>query len=288
MHELDAHAFGAVIFESSGLIVAESDGQIVGFAHAGFGPELPIDPGRPFEVDRGLGTLAMLVLDPRFDDPALASQLIAAGEDYLRARGARVLYAGGLYPLNPFYWGIYGGSEGSGVLSGHETFCKAVVERGYEPAAKTVLLEADLTASEPRDPRAAIIRRQTQLSYVDDALPDNWWQSIALSDFQLMQARLLLKPGLAEIARAVAWDMSWFGRSDHRTRIGLIHLDVAPEHRRKGYGRFLVNEILRRARENMIARAAVQTSATNEPALALYTSLGFQTVGEATLYRLPT
>ena len=61
--------------------------------------------------------------------------------------------------------------------------------------------------------------------------------------------------------------MGWFSREDERTRIGLINLEVAPEHRRKGFGRFLVSEILRRARDNMIAAVAVATSAANQPAL---------------------
>ena len=46
---------------------------------------------------------------------------------------------------------------------------------------------------EPRDPRAALIRRQTQIEFLDDALPAHWWQNLALGDFQLMTARLLFK-----------------------------------------------------------------------------------------------
>ena len=63
-----------------------------------------------------------------------------------------MLYAGGLFPLNPFYWGVYGGSEGTGILSGHQAFHRAAVTRGYVPASTTVLLEADLGQPEPRDP----------------------------------------------------------------------------------------------------------------------------------------
>jgi ribosomal protein S18 acetylase RimI-like enzyme len=172
-------------------------------------------------------------------------------------------------------------------LSRHETFHRALAGRGYEPAATTVLLEADLTTNETRDPRAVLIRRQTQVEFLDDALPVHWWQNLALGEFQLMRARLLLKPDGAEIGQALAWDMSWFGRVDGRPRIGLIDVQVAPKHRRKGFGRYLVSDILRRARENMVTRVAVQTASTNQPALALYASLGFQPIEEATFYRLP-
>jgi ribosomal protein S18 acetylase RimI-like enzyme len=286
VHELDTHALGAVHFDSAGLIVAERDGRIVGFAHAGFGPDLPVESTRPFELCHDLGTIAMLVVEPGLDDWGLVNGLIDAAERYLRSRGAKVVYAGGLFPLNPFYWGLYGGSEGSGVLSGHEPFNTVLLERGYEPVSTTVLLEADLSVHEARDPRTPLIRRATQIEFLDDALPTDWWQNVALGDFQLMSARLLSKNDGTQVAHAQAWDMGWFGREDGRALIGLINVEVPPAQRRKGYGRFLVSEIFRRARENLISSVAVATSAANQPALALYASLGFQPVDQSTLYRL--
>jgi ribosomal protein S18 acetylase RimI-like enzyme len=284
---LDAHAWGTVNFEHPGLIVAERDGRIVGFVHAGFGPALPVDAERPLELSREMGTLAMLVVEDGLDVAVVAAELIRAAEDYLRTRGAKVLYAGGMFPLNPFYWGVYGGSEGAGVLSGHEPFRSVLIELGYEPVSTTVLLQADLNIAEARDPRAALIRRQTQIEFQDDVLAKNWWQNLALGEFQFMRARLLSRSSGEQIACAETWDMGWFARSDGRTRIGLVNLEVAAEHRRKGHGRYLIAEIFRRARENLIDLVEVQTLSTNEPALSLYASLGFRPVDEATLFRLP-
>jgi hypothetical protein len=140
VHELDAHAFGRATFESAGLIVAEKDGQVVGFVHAGFGPDFPVDPARPLELSREMGTLSMLLVDPSLDDRELVLGLISEAEIYLRKRGAKVVYAGGVFPLNPFYWGIYGGSEGCGVLSGHQPFHRVLTEKGCEHAGTTILL----------------------------------------------------------------------------------------------------------------------------------------------------
>jgi ribosomal protein S18 acetylase RimI-like enzyme len=286
VHELDSHALGSVLFDAAGLIVAETDGRIVGFVHAGFGPDLPIESTRPLDLCHEIGTISMLCVEQRLDDPALLDGLIGAAEQYLRSRGAKVLYAGGEFPLNPFYWGIYGGSEGTGVLAGHNAFHRVLKPRGYEPISTTVLLEADLAVPEPRDPRAALIRRQTQIEVLEDAMPDHWWQNLALGEFELMTAKLVMKDDGTPVARAQMWDMGWFGREDKRTRIGLINLEVPPQRRRKGYARFLVSEIFRRARDNMIAAVAVATSSANQPALALYASLGFRPVDESTLYRL--
>jgi len=287
VHELDAHALGRVNFDAAGLIVAEVDGRIAGFVHAGFGPDVPIELSKPLELNQELGTIAMLVVEPELEDRELVSGLIREAESYLRARGAKVVYAGDMFPLNPFYWGIYGGSEGCGVLSGHQPFHRVLIERGYQPAGTTVLLEADLSVPEPRDPRGVLIRRQTQVEFEDDALPQHWWQCLALGEFPLMNARLVARSDGTLLARAQAWDMSWFGRGDSHSRIGLIGLEVSAEQRRKGYGRFLVTEIFRRARENNVSTVAAGTAATNGPALALYASLGFHQVEQATCFRMP-
>lgn len=285
VHELDAQAFGTVPFEAPGLIVAERDGQIAGFAHAGFGPDWPVSPARPFRLSHEVGTTAMLVVEPGPGEDDLARGLIDAAEAYLRSRGAQVLYAGALYPLNPFYWGIHGGSEGSGILSGHQVFHRAATARGYVPAASTILLEADLAQPEPRDPRTPLVRRQTQAEFFEDALPPHWWQNLAIGDFPLTDAQLLSKSDGSVVARASVWEMRLFGREDGRVRSGLLDLQVPPEHRRKGYARFLVGEILRRARANLVHCVEAQTSAENQPALALYNAMGFVPIEQATLYR---
>ena len=198
-----------------------------------------------------------------------------------------MVYAGGQYPLNPFYWGVYGGSEWSGILDSHVAFLRAVGRAGYKPVSTSVLLEADLSRPEPRDPRGFLLRRQTRVEVVEDALPATWWHALAVGDFRPTSYRLVSKDTDFEFARASTWDMTWFGRRDGRARIGLIDMEVHVDHRRKGYGRHLVNEILRLARAQATAAVDVQTRSTNLPALALYQSLGFEPVETSTLFRLP-
>ncbi len=287
VHELDLHAFGTVHFDRAGLIVAERDDRLVGFVHAGFGPDLPVESTVPFRLDSSLGTIAMLAIDDDADDPALPGTLVLQAERYLRSRGAQVLYGGGQFPLNPYYWGIYGGSEGSGVPSRHTDFHRHLVALGYQPAGLTVSLEYGLDRAEPRDPRGVLIRRQTELQFEEDAMPVNWWQNQALSQFRLTRFRLLARSDSAELARADIWDMSWFGRSDGRARVGICSLLVSADHRRQGYGEYLVSEILRWAREHGLSMVEVQTAEENRPALALYQSLGFLVTDHSTVYRLP-
>jgi GNAT superfamily N-acetyltransferase len=286
VHEFDTQVLGGPCFEAAGLVVAERDGRPVGFAHAGCGPESP-EGGRPLELSWAMGTVAMLVVEPGPADPGLERGLLEEAERYLRSRGASVVYAGGLFPLNPYYWGVYGGSEWAGVLGSHHAFLRALGARGYQPVSTAVLLEADLSEPEARDPRAVLIRRQTQLEVNEDPLPRTWWHNLALGEFHPTDYRLVDRSGQAELARATTWDMSWQGRVDGRSRVALIDVEVHPDHRRKGFGRFLVNEILRQARAQDTAVAAVQTGSTNDAALGLYQSVGFQPVETATLFRLP-
>jgi ribosomal protein S18 acetylase RimI-like enzyme len=286
VHEFDTLVVGKLGFEHAGLIVAERDRQVLGFVHAGFGPEGPLGPSN--RLDFSLGAVAMMVLEPGLDDVELEIGLFVAAERYLRQRGATVLYAGGQSPVNPFYWGIYGGSEFSGVLGAHASFRRAAERAGYQASATTVLLEADLSRSEPRDARAPVLRRQVRLDVLEDALPAGWWQALAIGLFRPTQLALVDRCDERVIARATTWDIaSGFGVGDGRPRIGLIDVEVDPDSRRKGFGRLLVSEVFRYAREQFAEVVAVQTAETNVAALGLYRSLGFEPVDTAVLYRLP-
>jgi ribosomal-protein-alanine N-acetyltransferase len=81
--------------------------------------------------------------------------------------------------------------------------------------------------------------------------------------------------------------MAWYGRQSGRSMLGLIDMEVNPLFRRKGYGRHLVQEILRFARSHSAHSVAVQTRATNLAAIALYQAAGFDPMTTTTLYRKP-
>ena len=59
----------------------------------------------------------------------------------------------------------------------------------------------------------------------------------------------------------------------------IITLGIAPEIRRQGAARILLEDLFRRARARCIARLTLEVADDNEAALALYASLGFQQIG---------
>lgn len=286
VHEFDALVIAKPEFDPEGLIVAERAGGPVAYAHAGFGPVAPEGPSQ--RLDYELGTIAMLVIAPGQADDELERGLVLAAERYLRRRGAKVIYAGGRYPVNPFYWGLYGGSEFSGILSAHVAFHRAVTMMGYESVSRSLLLEAHLANAEPRDPRLALLRRQVRFEIVEDVLPAGWWESQAIGLFRPTRFRLLDRGSSGEIAHAKTWDIACgSGVGDGRPRTGLIDVEVTPAFRRKGFGRLLLTEVFRYARQQMTDILSVQTTETNQAARGLYAALGFEPVEVATLFRLP-
>ena len=285
-HEFDAWVIGRLDFRREGLIVAEDEsGKVVGFAHAGFGPADPDGPDH--SLDRQLGTIAMIAVAPSAGDD-LAASLLKAAEGYLHDHGAEVFYAGARTPLDPFYRGIYGGSEYAGILDDHAAFRRAAQANGYEAVAETVLLDLDLADGESRDPKAVLVRRQARVDVEDDAMPSGWWEALGLGPVEITRYRLLSKLDNRELARASTWDMAAFGRDDGRARAGLFDVSVPADLRRRGFGRHLVAEILRHLRVQQWGEiVSVQADRTNTSALALYQSLGFVPAGTSTLFRKP-
>lgn len=285
-HELDALVFARIVFDRHGLIVAEREGILVGFVHAGFGP---VDAEGPsHRLDTRLGTIAMLVVAPGVDDPDLEQDLIRAAEDYLRGRGAQVIYAGGQHPLNPFYWGLYGGSEFGGILGGHAAFHRAVGQAGYQPISRIAILERNLEHPEPPDPRLAIWKTQSRVEFHEDVLPAGWWESLAIGMFRPTRVQVLDRQDGTVLAQATTWEIAGaVDVGDGHSRTAVVSVEVHPSHRRRGLGRFLLAELGHEARRQYADILSVQTPETNTAAMGLYTVSGFARVESSTLYRKP-
>ena len=266
-------------FDREGLIVAVDDERPVGFIHAGFGPT-----DDEMDLSTELGVICLLLVRPDVDQDAIAAELLARGEAYLRARGANLLYAGGIRPLVPFYWGLYGGSEMPGVLDSDAWMQTLYQSHGYRPIDRVTIFHRDLAGFRPTvDRRQMQIRRSNRLEVVLDPPARTWWE--ACTQGVMNRVRYELRQGDATVASALFWDLQPLATAWGVNAQGLIHIEVAPDKHKQGIATYLLSEALRELHQQGVTLIEAQTMEHNPSALALYNRLGFTAIDHGSVLR---
>ena len=278
---LEHAVFSKMHFDRKGLIVATRDEVPVGFVHAGFGPD---ESGAA--IDTSLGTTLMLMLRAGHEDPALADDLLAASEEYLRDQGASVIYAGGIKPLNSFYLGLYGGSEIPGVLQSNTLLCEACLRQGYRETAQVSILQCDLVQFRPPVSRKVRqLRRPTTVHETFDPAAANWWEACVWGCQVRDHFQLIEKSSQQVLATTSFWDVQPLSASWGVCTAGMCDLYVDPEWRRRGCATYLLGEAFRLLKRRGVGTVEAQTMSTNEAALAFYGQLGFVEVDRGVVFR---
>jgi GNAT superfamily N-acetyltransferase len=278
---LERMVFAKPYFDEAGLIIATEDDQPIGFGHAGFGPT---DDESALNYE--FGASIMVVVAPHQDEAAIGAELIARCEAYLRGRGAKVLYGGGIKPLNSFYVGIYGGSELPGILDTdpqHQEFFRTA---GYREIDRTVVLHRELASYRPVfDRQQILLRRRTEVQAAFDPPSRSWWDSCTFDSISRVTYTLTLRDERLPVAEATLIDMASFSQSWGVRAAGLVDVEVPTTHRRQGMAACLLCEVLRQAADQGVALVEVQTMQHNSAALALYKKLGFHQADSGVVFR---
>jgi GNAT superfamily N-acetyltransferase len=278
---LEQFVLGKLYFDREGLILACEDGRPIGFAHAGFGPN-----EREDRVTFELGVTCLLMVRPDCPQDEVAAGLLKRCEAYLRRRGAKVLYGGGIRPLNGFYLGLYGGCELPGVLESDELACRLFCSHAYREVDRTSILHRDVVGY-----RAAVSRGQRQLrrSTVVEVTVDppsrTWWEACTSGDFDMTRFQLIPRGGGPPLARAMLRNLEPTGACGPARLAGLTELEVDSTHRRQGLATLLVNEIFQQCARQGVDTLEVQTMQHNQAALTLYAKLGFRQVEQGIVFR---
>ncbi len=260
-------------FDPEGLIVAEEEetGRVLGFVHAGFGPN-----AERTGLDHTQGAICMLIVRPEEDKAQTAAELLARGEEYLRSSGAKDIYAGGVGAICPFYVGLYGGSELPGVPDSQPASQEFFRKHGYDEADRVLVYQCEPAAFRPVVDRSQMqIRRSTTVEVVEDATSKNWWEACTLGCFQQIGVELKPRDGGGPIASAKFWCMDPFSQSWGVHALGLVDVEVAEDQRQSGMATYLLGESIRQLNERgftLIEGHAVQS---NAGAIALIEKLGF-------------
>lgn len=278
---LEQLVFAKLYFDYDGLLLACDDGHPVGFAHAGFGPNAEQN-----WIATETGVICVLMVRPDCAEAEVSGGLLDRCEEYLRGRGARVLYGGSLSPLSPFYLGLYGNSELPGVLDADTTARNTFAARGYQESERTALLRRELSGFEPLVSRQQMqIRRQVVVEVSVDVPTRTWWEASALGEFDLTRFDLLPRSGGSPIASALFRSMEPSGTGSVGRGMGLIELVVEEAHRRRGVAVFLLSEAFRQFMRQGILQVDMLVRQSNSAALELFRKLGFQQVNHGGLWR---
>ncbi len=265
-------------FDRTGLIVAEEGGQPVGFAHAGFGPT---HDGSA--LSSNVGVMCMVVVAPTHRRRGIGRELMQRCEDYLRNKGAKEIYAGGIAPYVPFYWGFYGGSEPAGVMASDaamQTLCKA---SGYELIRAYVLLSCraqDFKSTVNR--QQMTLKRSTQLDVQPDPSYTTWWQACTLGDFQSTRAALTTKDSAhsrdsGQVLATSLWcTMDPASHREGGRSIGVLDVQVQGERRRQGIASYFLSEVMKQWFAQDFGVIETQVPDDNAAMLKLLSKLGFQ------------
>jgi ribosomal protein S18 acetylase RimI-like enzyme len=271
---LERCIFSKPYFDPAGFIVAVDGGVPVGFVHAGFGPtdeEIRIDPTR--------GIICAIAVRASHRRTGLGAELLRAAEAYLADRGTKTIQAGARWPRCPFYFGLYGGSNMPGFLDSDVAAGPFLLHQGYRAGETTAVLQRRLDQPVPAaDNRFVALRRRFDTRLLPQMAMGSWWQECVYGLLEPVEFRLEDKLSGMPAARALLWEMEGYSWRWGCPSVGVLDIQVRSDLRRQGVAKFLLTQILRRLQEEYFGIVEAHAPESNPTALALFQSLGFQTV----------
>jgi len=277
---LEALVLAKPYFDREGLIVAVEDGRPVGFVVAGFGPTEDEQ-----NLSHRFGVISLVMVREDCKRRGIGRALLEHGEKYLHEHGAQVIYGGGIYPLNPFFRGLYGGSELPGVLDSAPYSRRLFESCSYRPIDHCLILELTLANFRaPVDRQQLQVRRATRIETVDDPPSRSWWEACTTCGLDLFRFQLLGRNDETPQAWATFCNLLPVAAGSG-ARVGLVEVFVEPPLRQRGLATYLLAEAFRRLRDEGVTVVEVQTMEHNAAAIALYQKLGFEIVDRGTVYR---
>ena len=283
--EFDSLIIAQSYFDPAGMILAVADDQkVVGFVHSGF-----VADETKSRLSTKTGVICAVIVDPEYRRQGIGRELVRHAEEYLRTAGAETIFAGGANPNDPFYCGLYGGSESAGFLESDPAAAPFFTALEYLPHQRHLIFQRILG---PGGPEVMCVRllnakRQSRLAAATAHEPKDWWWATRQGRLDLMHLGLTPKSGGALLAKACVVGLDLYMASWKSRAIGICDLQVTEQQRRKGFGQLLLDEICRRVREDMIQLAEAHAPETDLPAIALIKSAGFEQVDAGVVFKKP-
>lgn len=279
---LESSVFSKPYFDRDGLVIAVEGERIVGFAHAGFGPNADRTG-----LDTTTGTTMLVVVVPHEQAAAIGADLLVRSEAYLRQRGARVLRGGGDASMCGFYLGLYGGANIPGILGSSPGMQDVFRRAGYAAAERIAVLRRPLAGFRPPVNRLHLaIRRATTLRAIDEPMHGTWWEAATTAGLSLRRYQLA-NAADELLGAATFWDMQPFSATWGVTAAALLQVEIAGPRRRQGLANYLVAEALHDLAQEGVTLVEAHAAESNAGAVALFEKLGFTRADEGIVFQSP-
>jgi ribosomal protein S18 acetylase RimI-like enzyme len=277
---LEQRLFAKWYFEPAGLIIAEEGDACIGLAHAGFGPGA--DSGA---LDHSAGVVCLIGVRPSFRRRGIGSELLKRCEDYLRQRGAQTLFAGPHTPLDPFCFGLYGGSQTSGFLTSDPAAEPFLLHHEYQVSRRTLVMQRRCGDALAGDVRAIGFRSRYEVRLSASKSLATWWQNCQFNLLEPQEFLLAEKKTDETVARALIWEMEGFSWRWQQPAVGLLALEVKENLRRQGFGRFFVGLLLRHLQEQFFEIVEIQVNEADAGPVNFFRRLGFTQVDVGQVFK---
>jgi GNAT superfamily N-acetyltransferase len=277
---LENYVFSKAYFDPNGLFIAQDEGEIIGFAHAGFGPSQDASA-----LDKCKGVISLLAVRPAYQRRGHGSELLELSEKYLKDAGATLLHAGSNWPEAPFYFGLYGGAAFSGLMRSDPSGDPFLRKHGYVPSHTKQVWQRNLT--EPLvivDGRFAALRKRCEVRIKPRSGIANWFEECMLGSIELFDFVLEERVTQKTLARISVWEMDGMGYKWQMPAIGIVETLVEPELRKQAMGKFLLYQMLRYLQEQFFGTAEVHIDAANFSGIEMAKKFGFVQLDEAVAY----
>jgi len=254
-------------FENRGLFLAFDGDLPVGFAHASFGPNRDKSNLNP-----ETGVIHLIMTVPTYPAPEeLTRRLLEQCEEYLKNRGAKVIFGGSPQSSISFYSGLYGGSEPIGVDESDKVLFGAYQDFGYNVLYNTLRLTKDLKNFQITfTPKSVTWNRNRKLilHFSDDPPTENWFQACMTTHSNWFSATATLGPQgekRGEVLIRVTQPLNLPGSNVQIPPTAvLVHIRTADGFLRQGIGTFLLGGAIRRLTANSRPPNRIETIVMQE------------------------
>jgi len=267
-------------FDRHGLIVAEDDGHIVGFAHAGFGPN-----AEGSDIDRSTGVVCQLQVAHRDGRDQIAKELLGACDRYFRHHDTRRVFGGINAAADPYYHGLIGGSQPSGVAVEDVWLTQLLLENGFAAVDEHLVLHRQLAGFRPAVDRTQMqIRRTHHVNCCLDPPSPTWWHACTWGHTERTGFVLQDRLTGSEVASLVLWDCEPIASSWGVHVIGIAELETVASANQENTALFLIGEALRQMQSRGVTLTEVRVPETQTSTLQLYSRLGFEEADRSITY----